>query len=40
MKKILLLLAAAAGVLALRRRSALRDEGDLWSEVTSAPDLR
>ena len=40
MKKILALVAAVAGVLAWRRRASLRDEEDLWSEVTAAPDLR
>ena len=36
---------ALAGVLALvtallRKRRAARDERDLWTEATSAPDLR
>ena len=39
-KKILTLVAAVAGVLAWRRQKAGRDHEDLWSDVTSAPDLR
>ncbi len=33
-------LAGIGALVALRRSRARRDEEDLWSEATSAPDLR
>ena len=41
MKKILVLAAiAAVGYVVYRQVSASRAEQDLWTEATSAPDLR
>jgi hypothetical protein len=41
MKKLIMLVLAALGVLAIYRRvQSTRAEQDLWQEATSAPDLR
>ena len=41
MKKLLVLVAvAAAGYVVYRKVTAAQAEQDLWSEATSAPDLR
>jgi len=40
-KKLLLLALAGAGaLLAARKATSQRDEQDLWTEATAAPDLR
>ena len=40
-KKILVLLAAAGGLVAFRKRAKARSEADLWQEATRpTPDLR
>jgi hypothetical protein len=39
-KGIFLLLAAVGGLFAAKKAKAKRDEADLWSEATAAPDLR
>ena len=39
-KKLLFLLAAVGGFFAVKKQRAGKSEPDLWSEATSAPDLR
>jgi hypothetical protein len=39
-KKLLLLVAAVGGVFAAQKAKAKKDEQDLWTEATAAPDLR
>ncbi|GAC1327296.1 MAG: hypothetical protein NVSMB13_13430 [Mycobacteriales bacterium] len=39
-KLLLLVLAGAGGLLAARKAKGQRDEQDLWTEATTAPDLR
>lgn len=40
MMKVLVLLAALAGVVYVRKQQAAKAEADLWHEATTAPDLR
>ncbi len=39
-KLLLLVLAVGGGLLAVRKAQGQRDEDDLWTEATAAPDLR
>ena len=39
-KKLFLLVAAIGGIFAAKKAKAKKDEQDLWTEATSAPDLR
>jgi hypothetical protein len=39
-KGLFLLLATIGGVFAAKKMKAKKDEQDLWTEATAAPDLR